>query len=133
MAKSSVELVGLKTVVTNCQYEVVPLAQEPHEGAEVPLLSKHWPPAPVTVVPKVPAPSVHPTPPAVLRPEKVMEPEEVIPVAAAIAPVLFTWNCEVLPTLNKEAGVVVPMPTAPVAAFTMNLALAVELPPTTKS
>src|SRR5579885_3298337 len=47
----------------------------------------------------------------VLNPEKVIVPEEVSPVAAVIAPELFTWNCEVGPTESREAGVVVPRPS----------------------
>ena len=47
--------------------------------------------------------------------EKVIEPLEDTPVAAATAPVEFTWNCEVAPTLNIAEGLFVPMPTPPAA------------------
>ena len=49
-----------------------------------------------------------PTPP---RLEKVMVPLEVMPVAAAIAPELLTWNPD--PTEKRDVGLVFPMPTLP--------------------
>ena len=54
-----------------------------------------------------------PTPP---RLEKVMVPLEVMPVAAAMLPAELTWNWELAPTENKDAGAVVPMPTFPPTA-----------------
>jgi hypothetical protein len=48
-----------------------------------------------------------------LRPEKVIVPEEVIPVAAATAPEELTWNWEEDPTAKMDKGVVVPIPTLP--------------------
>lgn len=46
-----------------------------------------------------------------VSPEKVIVPEDVIPVAAAIAPDELTWNCEEDPAERRDEGVVVPMPT----------------------
>ena len=43
-----------------------------------------------------------------------MVPEEVIPVAAAIAPELFTWNPD--PTEKREVGLVFPIPTLPLVS-----------------
>ena len=48
-----------------------------------------------------------------VKPEKVMVPEEVMPVAAATAPEEFTWKRSPEPTVNIEAGVVSPIPTLP--------------------
>ena len=50
-----------------------------------------------------------------VSPEKVMVPEEVIPVAAVMAPVELTRNWEVAPTESMAAGLVVPMPRLPEA------------------
>ena len=68
----------------------------------------------VVVVPSTP-PAVLVTTPAVARSENVTVPEDVTPVAAAIAPEPFTWNWLEEPTLNSEFGAVVPMPTLPPA------------------
>jgi len=46
-----------------------------------------------------------------VRPEKLIVPEEVIPVAAAIAPEELIWNKSPEPTVNRAAGEVSPMPT----------------------
>src|SRR3990172_12105773 len=54
----------------------------------------------------------------VFKSEKVIDPEEVIPVAAAIAPVESTWNWEVEPTDSKAEGAVVPIPTFPALVMT---------------
>ncbi len=54
-----------------------------------------------------------PPPPS---PENLIVPDEVIPVAAAIAPELFTWNKSPLPTVNNEAGDESPIPTLPPAS-----------------
>ena len=74
---------------------VVPVAMcKRPEGLEVPMpnlmlvlsqkrLSLFW-----VIRPPVPAKGIEPD----VKAEKVMLPEEVMPVAAAIAPVEFTWN-----------------------------------------
>jgi len=36
-----------------------------------------------------------------------------MPVAAAMLPAEFTWNCDVDPTAKSEDGAAVPMPTLP--------------------
>jgi hypothetical protein len=48
-----------------------------------------------------------------LRPEKVIVPEELIPVAAATAPEELTWNWELEPTEKIDEGLVLPIPTFP--------------------
>jgi hypothetical protein len=47
------------------------------------------------------------------KPENVMAPLEVIPVAVVIAPVELTWNWDEEPTDKSEAGLVAPMPIFP--------------------
>ena len=49
----------------------------------------------------------------VVRAERVMVPEEEIPVAAAIDPEALTWKGEPEPTEKREEGEVVPIPTNP--------------------
>ena len=49
-----------------------------------------------------------------VNPENVIVPDEVMPVAAAIAPDELTWNKSPEPTVNKEAGDGSPIPTFPV-------------------
>jgi hypothetical protein len=51
--------------------------------------------------------------PLVERPEKATVPEEVIPVAAAIAPELLTWNWDDEPTESRAEGDEFPIPTFP--------------------
>ena len=51
--------------------------------------------------------------PLVDKPEKAMVPEDEIPVAAAMAPLVFTWNGDDVPTDNNEDGLDVPIPTLP--------------------
>ena len=46
-----------------------------------------------------------------------MVPLEVMPVAAAIAPVLFTWNASPVPTVKSAAGEVSPIPTFPAVSI----------------
>ena len=65
------------------------------------------------------------------NPLKVIVPEEVIPVAAAIAPELFTWNWLVEPTDRREVGLVVPTPRLPAmyvspSCSTVNLSVSEE-------
>jgi hypothetical protein len=50
---------------------------------------------------------------APVKPEKVIVPEELIPVAAATAPEELTWNWEEEPTEKTDEGVVVPIPILP--------------------
>jgi len=52
-------------------------------------------------------------------PEKVIAPEEVIPVAAVIAPEEFTWNRSPEPTVNIAAGEVSPIPNLPLEPKTI--------------
>jgi len=49
--------------------------------------------------------------PAVFRPLNVIVPDEETPVAAAIAPLLLTWNWLVEPTDSKAEGELDPTPT----------------------
>ncbi len=53
------------------------------------------------------------TTPSVVKEEKVIVPEEVIPVAEAMAPEELTWNWEEEPTERRLKGSEVPMPTLP--------------------
>ena len=64
----------------------------------------------VATVPSRPA-AVLVTIPAVFRALKVTLPDEVTPVAAAIAPLLLTWNWLVEPTDNRADGEPEPIPT----------------------
>jgi hypothetical protein len=57
------------------------------------------------------------------KPEKVIVPEELIPVAAAIAPEELTWNWELEPTAKIDEGVVVPIPIFPPFLMIMAAAL----------
>ena len=61
---------------------------------------------PLRKTPVVAAPSAE-------SPEKVMVPDEVTPVAAAMAPLELTWNWEEEPTEKMDEGVAVPIPTLP--------------------
>jgi hypothetical protein len=58
----------------------------------------------------------------VVKADNVIVPEEVRPVAAAMAPEELTWNKSPEPTVNAAAGEVSPMPTLPlVSKVTLSL------------
>ena len=99
---------------TKASVEPVAMCKRP-EGEEVPMpslrlvlsqkrLELFW-----EIKPPVPAKGIEPE----VRAEKVMFPEEVMPVAAVTAPVEFIWNWLLMPTLNRAEGEVVPIPVLP--------------------
>ena len=61
-----------------------------------------------------------------VKPEKVMLPLEVIPVAAVIAPESLMVKPPVVPTVNREPVVVVPIETFPVEPILILSVAAVE-------
>ena len=65
----------------------------------------------MVVVLSMPLPFVRRIPP--VSDERVIVPLEVMPVAATIAPLLFTWNASPAPTVSGESGDVSPIPTLP--------------------
>jgi hypothetical protein len=67
---------------------------------------------------------------APVKPEKVIVPEELIPVAAATAPEELTWNWEEEPTAKMDEGLVLPIPTFPLfARYRTELAAKPASPP----
>ena len=87
--KSRVEFLSWAVPRDCCQRmeEPTAVAQEPNVGAPEPPESKQSPVVPAALVPNTPDPLVYTIPPAVLRPEKVIVPEEVSPDRPVNVPV----------------------------------------------
>ncbi len=65
---------------------------------------------PGVAIASVPVPGVALRIPPAFKPENVIAPLDVTPVAATIAPVLLIWNWDVAPMDKYSVGLVVPIP-----------------------